>query len=60
MKKKTHVIYCTVTNNPMAYVEKDVHDEFMRAAGLRKEEQPVQQQQTVSQPQPQKPADPQA
>ena len=60
MKNKTHTIYCPHTKDMVAHVEKHVHDEFMRAVGLHKEqEQPVQeQQQTVSQPQ--KPATPKA
>jgi hypothetical protein len=43
-QKETHVIYCTVTQNPMAYVEAHVHEEFERAVGLKREAAPVQQQ----------------
>ena len=62
-QKETHVIYCPVTQNPMAYVEAHVHEEFERAVGLKRDDeapaaQQVQTYTTQSQPNQQGPNGP--
>jgi hypothetical protein len=47
-QKETHVIYCPVTQNPMAYVEEHVYEEFERAVGLKRDAAPAAPQAQIN------------